>query len=79
MAVPVSTDQGLTFGQPQALFEGVSLGTAGRGAQYDVSADGQRFVTAEPVEGGDENAGAAKIRIVENWSEEFRKRIRSEP
>jgi Tol biopolymer transport system component len=79
MAVPVSTDQELTFGQPQALFEDVSPGAAGRGAQYDVSADGQRFVTAEPVEGGDENAGAAKIRIVENWSEEFRKRIRSEP
>jgi hypothetical protein len=32
--------------------------------------------TIEPVEGGDENAAAPKIRIVENWYEEFRDRGR---
>ena len=76
MAVPLSTDPGVTFGQPQALIEEVSSGAGGRGAQYDVSPDGQRFVTIEPVEAGAEEAAASKIRIVENWSEEFRNRRR---
>jgi hypothetical protein len=48
MAVSVSTDEGFTVGQPQALFEdsGFALG-------YDVSADGQRFLAVAPVESAD--------------------------
>jgi len=40
------------------------------GRNYDVTADGQRFVVVEPV--GD--APAPKIRVVLNWFEEFRDR-----
>ena len=35
---------------------------------YDVSADGKRFVIAEPVEG----APPPTIRVVQNWVEAFR-------
>ncbi len=72
MAVSVSTESAFTLGQPQRLFEapGINLSGGGRGG-YDVSDDGQRFVTVAPV---DEDEAAPKIRIVENWYEEFRDR-----
>ena len=66
MAVPVSVGQGLTFGQPQALFEGRHWPG---NSQYDVSADGQRFLFSERA--SDEES---KIRVVLNWHEEFRDR-----
>jgi len=72
MAVSVSTDQGFTLGQPQVLFEYRDL-TSGSAVAYDVSADGQRFLTVAPVEDGGEGA-PPKIRIVLNWYEEFRGR-----
>jgi hypothetical protein len=68
-AVSVSTGEGFTQGQPQALFESPDLLSAGVG--YDVSADGQRFVTTALVEDNEESAPPA-IRIVQNWYEEFR-------
>ena len=46
--------------------------TANRNRVYDVSAAGQRFLAAAPVAGAD--AVPSKIRIVENWYEEFRNR-----
>ncbi len=40
---------------------------------YDVSADGQRFILAEPAgEGAD--APEPSIRVVQNWFAEFRDR-----
>ena len=76
MAVPVSTEQRFTLGQPQALFESPDLAApTGRGAQYDVSPDGQRFVMVAPVQvGSDEEAAPPTIRVVENWYGEFRDR-----
>ncbi len=69
MSVSVSTGQDLTLGQPQALFESTDLsGLAG----YDVSRDGQRFLTISPVE--DSISAPPKVRIVQNWYEEFRDR-----
>ena len=75
MAVSVSTEQGFTLGQPQLLFEDPSLFAGGPGAKYDVSADGQRFVTVAPVEGEGETV-TPSVRIVQNWYEEFRDRER---
>ncbi len=71
MAVSVSTQQGFTRGQPQVLFESPDLAPDGIGA-YDVTADGQRFVMIAPFEG--DGAAPPKIRVVENWYEEFRDR-----
>ena len=73
MAVPVSTEQGFTLGQPQVLFEDRSLIGGGPGPKYDVSAHGKRFVTVAPVE-DDTEAAPPSIRIVQNWHEEFRDR-----
>jgi len=69
MAVAVSTEPEFTLGQPQILFESADLVGGPEAVQYDVSADGQRFVTVMPVEG---ETTPPTIRIVENWYEEFR-------
>ncbi len=71
-AVPVSTEQGFTLGQPQQLFESEELISGAVAPTYDVSADGQRFLTVAPVESAD--TAPLRIRIVENWYEEFRDR-----
>ncbi len=75
MGVSVSTGQGVALGQPQQLFRSDDLLSAVPVPAYDVSADGQRFVTIAPVEQGEE-AAAPKIRVVLNWYEEFRDRER---
>ena len=74
MAVSVSTESALTLGQPQQLFEapGLVLAVGGTNGGYDVSADGERFLTVAPVEGAE--AAPPTIRIVQNWYEEFRDR-----
>lgn len=73
MAVPVATGQGLVLGQPQRLFESADLIFRNSvWPQYDVSADGQRFLTSTPVQ--EENAPPPSVRIVENWFEQFRGR-----
>ena len=69
MAVSVSTEQGFITGQPRQLFESNDLIWSGVAPPYDVSADGQRFVTVMPVEG---ETTPPTIRVVENWYEEFR-------
>ncbi len=75
MAVSVSTESAFTLGQPQQLFESPDLISGNASAStYDVSADGERFVTIAPTEDGDEEAALPKIRIVQNWYEEFRDR-----
>ncbi len=71
MAVSVSTAQGFSPGTPELLFRDRWL----RGyfkQRYDVSADGQRFVLREAVEG--EIGKPPAIRVVQNWYEEFRDR-----
>jgi Tol biopolymer transport system component len=71
MSVLITAEQSLGFGQPRKLFESEDLNFRGVSwAQYDVSADGQRFLTSTPAE--EEETG--RIYIVENWYEEFRDR-----
>jgi serine/threonine protein kinase len=72
MAVSVSTDQGFSVGQPQALFESPDLLYTPSAPNYEVSPDGHRFLTVTAVE--DEGAAAPTIRVVQNWYEEFRGR-----
>ena len=71
MAVSVSTEGVFTLGQPQQLFESSDLRSGGS-PTYDVSADGQRFVMVALIE--EEGFAPPKIRIVQNWYEEFRDR-----
>ena len=68
MAVVVETTPGFSAGEASRLFSGLSL-QRGNYQNYDVSPDGQRFVTVESVE----NVTSA-IHVVQNWFEEFRGR-----
>jgi Tol biopolymer transport system component len=80
MAVSVSTDASFTLGQPQRLFDSPDLSRGGGTPNYDVSADGQRFVTIASLEelqpGASEQSEPEppKIRVVLNWQGEFRDR-----
>ena len=73
VAVSVSSGSSFSVGSATRLFEHAGLRPGGNYAPYDVSADGQRFILAEPVgEGG--AAPVPSIRVVMNWFEEFRDR-----
>ena len=68
MAVPASTRPTFSSGTPAPLFTNRNLGTFN--PQYDVSADGKRFLVTDRVV--DEKPLA--IHVVHNWFEEFRDR-----
>jgi len=73
VAVSVSSGSSFPVGPATRLFEHPGLRPGGNYAPYDVSADGQRFILAEPVGAGGE-APEPSIRVVQNWYEEFRDR-----
>lgn len=71
MAVPVTTNPTLTIGTARKLFSDDNLRfRVGSWLTYDVTPDGQKFVLREAEQGESE----VKIRVVENWYEEFRDR-----
>ena len=73
VAVSVSSGSSFSVGSATRLFEHPGLRPGINYAPYDISADGQRFILAEPVgEGAD--APEPSIRVVENWFAEFRDR-----
>lgn len=74
MAVPVDSAHVLVLGQPHRLFESDDLRVFRNNPwpQYDVSDEGQHFLTSTPVQ--DENAVHTSIHIVLNWYEQFRGR-----
>ena len=76
MSVSVSTGQGVTLGQPRPLFQSDVLGSTAPPPNYDVSADGQRILTRRPIQNAGGEAEPPKIRVVQNWHEEFRGRKR---
>ena len=68
--VAVSTQPTFTMGAATELFTSTDLEWPWRLPTYDVSLDGQRFVTVEDIG----EAPPPRIRIVHNWFEEFRDR-----
>ena len=67
----VATQPALRLGQPRALFTRKPLGWGlifGWPPGFDVSADGKRFVIAQPV---GEHQDTSGIIVVENWIGEF--------
>ena len=72
MAVSVSTTSSFSVGTTTKLFSAPTLRTSRTGAQYDVSADGLRFVVVETL--GSEQTKELSIHIVQNWYEDFRDR-----
>ena len=73
MAVSVSSGSSFSVGLATRLFEHPGLRPGTNYAPYDVSADGQRFILAEPV-GADGEAPEPSIRVVQNWFAQFRGR-----
>ena len=66
MAVSVAAQPGFWPGTPAPLFENSPLGY---GPQYDVTADGKRFIVREkPV-----SEKPLAVHGVQNWFEEFRR------
>ena len=70
LAVAVTASPEFSVGPVTHLFAHPSL-TRSFYPQYDVSADGQRFLLAAPVE---KEGAEPSIRVVQNWFEEFRAR-----
>jgi hypothetical protein len=73
MVVQVRTEPSLEIRRSQPLFEGPYLLSASRAANYDVSADGQRFLMLKRAEPG--ISSPTLINVVQNWSEELKKRV----
>jgi hypothetical protein len=69
MAVSVTMHPSFSAGTPAALFEKRSLITPGQSPNYDVSADGRRFVIPDRL-----NDQPLLIHVAHNWYEEFRGR-----
>jgi len=70
-AVEVSMAGGFTISGVTRLFQRPSLVTLRR-QNYDVSLDGQRFLTTEPVDAqGEAAATQSSIRVIMNWREKF--------
>ena len=68
VAVDVATGPNFSVGSAKKLFQSEHFRPSDSHS-YDVSADGQRFVLPERVEGAE-----PVVRVVQNWYEEFRDR-----
>jgi Tol biopolymer transport system component len=73
MAVDVTTQPSFSAGKPHALFEAEYMPTPASFPNYDVSADGQKFLVLKP----NQPAGVAstQINVVLNWTEELKRRV----
>ena len=71
MSVSVSTQNGFEAGSPKPLFRYSGFGVQAT-TNFDVSADGQRFLVVESLD--EEAQKQQSIHVVENWYEEFRDR-----
>jgi eukaryotic-like serine/threonine-protein kinase len=69
MAVEVKTAPALQIGKPRRLFAGHYSRVGGVFANYDVTADGQRFLM---VRSGNQEA-ATRINVVINWFEDVKR------
>jgi serine/threonine-protein kinase len=73
MSVNIATGPTFKAGKPRVLFEKHYEPTPATGPNYDVSADGQRFLMLKPSD--QETAAPTQINVVLNWSEELKRRV----
>jgi serine/threonine-protein kinase len=76
-AVPVTTVPTLKLGTPVQLFQAPYYisPTGSPRAQYDVTADGRRFLMLAPSPGTDPSVARPHVVVVENWFEELKARV----
>ena len=72
MAVDIATQPSFTAGRPRMLFQGQYEPTPFTNPNYDVSADGQRFLMLKAIE---QEQAATQIDVVLNWFEELKRRV----
>jgi eukaryotic-like serine/threonine-protein kinase len=72
--VAVTTEPEFEFGNPVVLPRPFLLTPPQGRRSYDVTADG-RIVALVVPEGGDDPAGAQRLDVVVNWSEELKQRV----
>ena len=70
MAVDVTPGAVFKSGQPKQLFQVQAININGGGSNWDVSADGQRFLINAT---GGEGAAQEPITLVLNWAAGLRK------
>ena len=73
MAVDVMTQPTFSAGKPRVLFEGRYRQATPTYPQYDVTADGQRFLMLKDEE--QQQAAPAQISVVVNWIEDMKRRM----
>ncbi len=76
MVVPVETGSAFDNENPQELLDWPYY-VVGIGRNYDVSPDGQRFLSISvlPIDDDDAEATVPKVNIVLNWFEELKERV----
>jgi hypothetical protein len=75
MAVPVRTaDSTFSAGNPSKLFDATPYYFGIAGHTFDVSPDGQKFLTVKNAGASDQNAAPSLI-VAEHWTEELRRRL----
>jgi Tol biopolymer transport system component len=72
MRIAVQTTPALVVGKPERLFDDPFLGSGGGPRNYDVSADGQRFLLIRPA---DTEKISPPIHLVTGWFEELTRRV----
>jgi hypothetical protein len=78
MSVPVKTEGAFSFTAPVELFSGRYFTAPGLGARsYDVARDG-RFLMIDPQGDASTSGGASSIVVVQNWTEELKRRVPSQ-
>ena len=72
MAVETKTQPAFSAGNPKVLFEGQYVPSLQTMPNYDVSADGQRFLM---VKASEQEQSSTQIDVVLNWFEELKRRV----
>ena len=72
MAVDVTTQPGFSAGKPRMLFAGEYVPAPNSIVNYDVSADGQRFLMIKESESA---TAVTQINLVQNWFEELKQKV----
>jgi len=69
MAAPIDTQHGFSAGTPKMLFQGQYVTLANSTPNYDVTADGQKFLMLKST------VQPAQINVVVNWFEELKQKV----
>jgi hypothetical protein len=76
-AVSVTTEPALKVQRPVELFQGpyyISSGGSPR-PQYDVTADGQRFLLLASVPGTNASVARPRMVVIQNWFDELKRLV----